>query len=207
MVDQQHNNTDNQNMNDKDDDYPSISEVTTIMREGGDNEAQCYAYRYVSEEQDKGNFCKYMQKNWKWKTALEDRSDEDYNGEDGREIITDFLKCQRDHNVLESQMQQIRVIFKKELFKTKDSAELFLYTMAQNLPDRALSYEVLYLRGGFENTFELCYCSYEDQFTKELLAMLFAYRLHVDVPYDIELWEISHELSGFTHRDKRNKED
>ena len=85
MVDQQHNNTDNQNMNDKDDDYPSISEVTTIMREGGDNEAQCYAYRYVSEEQDKGNFCKYMQKNWKWKTAVEDRSENNYNEENEHE--------------------------------------------------------------------------------------------------------------------------
>ena len=205
MLDQRSNKND---MNDQDEDYPAISEVTTIMRKGGDNEAQCYAYEYVSEEQDKGRFCKYMQKSWKWKTSLEATSDEDYNGEDGRETDTDFLKCQRDHDVLRSQnMQQIRVIFKKELFKTKDSAELFLYTMAQNLPDRALSYEVLYLRGGVDNSFALSYCSYEDQFTKELLAMLFAYRLHVDVPYDIELWEISHGLSGFTHRENRNKED
>ena len=62
MVDQQCNNTDDQNINDKDDAYPAISEVTIIMREGGDNKAQCYTYQHVSEEQDKGQFCKYMQK-------------------------------------------------------------------------------------------------------------------------------------------------
>jgi hypothetical protein len=195
-------------MNDKDDDYPSISEVTTIMREGGDNEAQCYAYRYVSEEQDKGNFCKYMQKNWKWKTALEDRSENNYNEENEHEKITDFLNCQRGHNVFGgTNMQHVRVIFNKELFQTAQSAELFLYTMAQNLPNHALCYEVMYLRGGFDNTFALNYWSDEEEDTKELLAMLFAYRLHVDVPYNIELWEIWHGLSGYTHKENREIDD
>jgi hypothetical protein len=199
-------------MNDDDEKYPAISDVPPIMMKGCDNEAQRYAYDYVSEEQGRGRICKYMQKSWKWKTTLEETteedSDEDYNGEDGQERNTDFLKCQRDHDIFQSHnMQQIRVIFNKELFKTKDSAELFLYTMAQNLPDRALSYEVMFLRGGFENSFALSYWSYEKEFTKELLAMLFAYRLHVDVPYDIELWEISQELSGFTHKENRNKVD
>jgi hypothetical protein len=181
----------------------------TITSKGVDNDAQRYAYDYVSEDQNKGKFSKYQNKSWKWKTTLEEEaSDDDYNGEDGRETETDFLKCQRSHDVLEpSSMQQVRVIFKKELFQSDQSAELFLYTLAQNLPDRALSYEIMHLRGGFNNTFELNYLSYENEFTKELLAMLFVYRQHVDVPYNIELWEISHQLSGFTHKDKRNKED
>jgi len=181
----------------------------TITRKGLDDDAQRYAYDYVSEEQNKGKFSKYMNKSWKWKTTLEEAaSDDDYNGEDGQETETDFLKCQRRHDVLQSSnMQHVRVIFKKELFQSEQSAELFLYTLAQNLPDRALSYEIMYLRGGFNNSFALNYLSYENEFTKELLATLFAYREHVKVPYDIELWEISHELSGFTHKENRNKED
>ena len=177
----------------------------TIATMGLDNDAERYAYEKVSDEKNKEKFLKYRNNSWKWKTTA--ASHENYNGEDGREAETDFLKCQREHDVLESShMQHVRVVFKKELFQSDQAAELFLYTLAQNLPDGALGYEIMYLRGGFNNSFAINYWSYENESTVELLAMLFAYREHVDMPYEIELWEISHELSGFTHTEKRNKD-
>ena len=188
-----------------------------------DNEAMCYAYKYITDEQTHGRYCKYKSKDWDWnlitdKTWKEimNRGNNDeakeYKKKNTQEIddnddssCDEHLDCSKDHSLgyRSHGFQVVRIICKRELFTSIEERYKFIerleFQMRHNVDGKGSFGWRLHFGGQvkYNHDFTIEYHSDSKVRIYNILAILFAYREHVKIQYKIELWEQEYTYIGY----------
>jgi hypothetical protein len=193
----------------------------------GDNEAMCYAFKYIMDEQAHGRYCKYKSKDWDWDVITDDtwkeimhRGNNDKEGEHAKKITNEInednedsscdehVDCSKDdtRGYRSHGFQVVRVICKRELFTSIDERYKFIerleFQMRHNIEGKGSFGWRLHFGGEtkYGQDFTIEYHSDSKVRIYNILAMLFAYRQHVKIQYKIELWEQEYNYVGYAEK-------
>ena len=127
-------------------DKKNINDEIVRMKTNGDNEAMCYAYKYITEEQSCGRYCKYKSKDWDWdlisdKTWKEimNRGNNDKQKEHQKKNTCEIddnddsscdekVDCGKNHSLgyRSHGFQVVRIICHGELFASSEERYIFI---------------------------------------------------------------------------------
>jgi len=179
----------------------------TKKNDTSETAASEYAFRTLVQLKESGEYRDYFARDRVWKTHVSEWAsiDNDYVGTD--DAVPDFIKCMdvlHQNEKQEPYCRLVKITFPKELFMNAEHAEHFIYTMAQNLPHKGLTFDILRTGAKYDDTFAIQYhCELKDEI-HDLLGMLYAYRDYTQKYYTIEMWDVSGTMSVFTIKELRN---
>lgn len=196
------------------------------IKSNGDNEAMCYAYNYITEKQALGLYCNYKSKDWEWdlinkknwkgilnhgnhdKKEKENNNKTPDNYDDNDSSCDEQLDCNKNPSsgYRSHGFQIVRVLCDKGLFISCDERYNFIedlqFQMRHNIEGKgSFGWRVNF--GGqlkYGHSFGIEYHSDSKIRIYNVLAMLFAYRDHVNIDYKIELWEQSYNFVGYADK-------
>jgi len=207
-------------------DNKKINDEIGRMKANGDNEAMCYAYKYITEEQTRGRYCKYKSNDWDWDLITDkiwkdimnrgnNDNQKEHKKQNKHEIndnddssCDEKVDCGKDPSLgyRSHGFQLVRIICDRELFASIEERYIFIekleFQMRHNIEGKgSFGWRVHF--GGqlkYDHSFTVEYHSDSKVRIYSILAMLFAHRDHVKIEYKIELWEQEYNYIGYADK-------